>query len=60
MLLLFTIPGYLTELQQGLRLLLKALSHDALIVLSGYVLVEVAVGAPPETVRPLQTAGRSL
>lgn len=51
------IPGHLTELQQCLSLLLKALSHDVVIALSGYVLVEVAVGAPPETVRPLQTGG---
>lgn len=47
------IPGYLTESQQCLSLHLKALSHDMVIVLFGYVLIEIAVGAPPETVRPL-------
>lgn len=47
------IPGYLTELQQSLSLPLKALGHYVLIVLFGYVLVKVAVGAPLKTVRPL-------
>lgn len=47
------IPGYLTESQQCLSLPLKALSHDVVIVVFGYVLIEIAVGAPPETVRPL-------
>lgn len=54
-----TTPGHLTELQQALSLHLKAFSHYGLVVLSGYVLVEVAVGAPPEAVRPLQREGRS-
>lgn len=47
------IPGYLAESQQCLNFPLKALSHDVVIVLFGYVLIEIAVGAPPETVRPL-------
>lgn len=53
-----TVPGYLTELQQALRLPLKAFSHDGVIFLSGDVLVEVAVGTPPEAVGPLQRTGR--
>lgn len=43
----------MTELQQRLSLPLETLSHYDVIVLSGYVLVEVAVGASPETVGPL-------
>lgn len=49
-----TVPGDLTELQQRVGLPLKALGHREVIVLSGYVLVKVAVGAPSEAVRPLQ------
>lgn len=48
------LPGHLTELQQGVRLPLKALRHHDVIVLSGYVLVEVAVGASSEAVGPLE------
>lgn len=49
-----SLPGHLTELQQGIRLPLKALRHHDVIVLSGYVLVEVAVGASSEAVGPLE------
>ena len=49
-----SLPGHLTELQQGVRLPLKALRHHDVIVLSGYVLVEVAVGASSEAVGPLE------
>ena len=48
------LPGHLTELQQGVRLPLKALRHHDVIVPSGYVLVEVAVGASSEAVGPLE------
>lgn len=48
------LPGHLTELQQGVRLPLKAPRHHDVIVLSGYVLVEVAVGASSEAVGPLE------
>lgn len=47
------IPGNLTELQQRLSFPLKALSHDAVLVFSGNILVKVAVGASPKTIRPL-------
>lgn len=43
----------MTEPQQCVSLPLKALSHDVVVVLFGYVLIEIAVGTPPETVRPL-------
>lgn len=49
-----TVPGHLAELEQGLCLPLKARSHDVVIALFGDVLVEVAVGAPLQTVRPLR------
>lgn len=48
----------LTELQQCLSLPLKALSHDVVIVLSGYILVKVAVGASSETERPVHVERR--
>lgn len=50
---LINIPGHLTEPQQCLCLSPEALRHSGVIVVSGQVLVEVAVGAPAQAVRPL-------
>lgn len=54
---LINIPGHLTEPQQRLRLPPEALRHSDVIAVSGHVLVEVAVGAPAEAVRPLWGEG---